>query len=224
MPSWPRRSPPASRPSWKRPNISTPNCTAGSHEPSLAYRSAARYRSLVLSILDTKLPRNAKVWVFGSRATGRARSYSDLDLAIDAGRRLNLDDLAGLTEALSDSDLPHRVDIVDWHGIDDRWRQTIAADRAFDRERTSRCWGISQDRWLQPLAQAGLRLPSPQPFGCNRRPIGHRAQLLERDVRVELAEAGKGAEAAIGAGDHPLAADDVGEAAERSATSSGCST
>jgi predicted nucleotidyltransferase len=87
------------------------------------------HRSLVLSILDANLPRNAKVWVFGSRATARARLYSDLDLAIDAGRRLTLDDLAGLTEAFSDSDLPYRVDIVDWHGIDDRWRQTIAADR-----------------------------------------------------------------------------------------------
>ena len=87
------------------------------------------HKSVVLHILGENLPKNAKVWVFGSRATGRARRYSDLDLAIDAGRRLTLDDLAGLTEAFGDSDLPYQVDIVDWHGIDDRWRQMIAADR-----------------------------------------------------------------------------------------------
>jgi predicted nucleotidyltransferase len=68
--------------------------------------------------------------VFGSRATGRARRYSDLDLAIDASRRLTLAEIARLNEAFSDSDLPYRVDLVDWHDIDDRWRQIIAAERA----------------------------------------------------------------------------------------------
>ena len=68
--------------------------------------------------------------MFGSRATGRARRYSDIDLAIDAGRPLTLHELAGLSEAFSDSDLPYRVDLVDWHNIDERWRETIAAERA----------------------------------------------------------------------------------------------
>jgi hypothetical protein len=49
-------------------------------------------------------------------------------LAIDAGRRLTLDETARLAEAFSDSDLPYRVDVVDWRTIDDRWRQTIAAE------------------------------------------------------------------------------------------------
>jgi uncharacterized protein len=89
----------------------------------------ADHRWLVLNILHAKLPRGTKAWVFGSRATGRARRYSDLDLAIDVGRRLTLDETAGLVEAFSDSDLPYRVDLVDWHDIDDRWRQTIAAER-----------------------------------------------------------------------------------------------
>jgi predicted nucleotidyltransferase len=67
--------------------------------------------------------------VFGSRATGRARRYSDLDLAIDAGRPLTLDEIAGLAEAFSDSDLPYKIDLADWHNIDDRWRQSITAER-----------------------------------------------------------------------------------------------
>jgi uncharacterized protein len=89
----------------------------------------AHYRRLVLGILRAHLPQGTKGWVFGSRATGRARRYSDLDLAIDAGRRLNLDELAELSEAFSDSDLPYRIDLVDWYDIDDRWRQMIANER-----------------------------------------------------------------------------------------------
>ena len=90
---------------------------------------SADHRRLVLDILRANLPGSAKAWVFGSRATGRARRYSDLDLAIDAGRRLTLDETARLSEAFSDSDLPYRVDLVDWHDINDRWRQAIAAER-----------------------------------------------------------------------------------------------
>ena len=88
------------------------------------------HRRLVLDILRAHLPQHTKAWVFGSRATGRARRYSDVDLAIDAGRRLTLDEIAALAEAFSDSDLPYQVDLVDWHDIDDRWRRTIAAERA----------------------------------------------------------------------------------------------
>ena len=87
------------------------------------------HERLVLNVLRAHLPPNTKAWVFGSRATGRARRYSDLDLAIDAGRRLTLDETASLAEAFSDSDLPYRVDVVDWHTIDDRWRQTIVTER-----------------------------------------------------------------------------------------------
>ena len=89
----------------------------------------ADHRRLVLNILRAHLPPSAKAWVFGSRATGRARRYSDLDLVIDAGRQLTLDEAARLSEAFSDSDLPYRVDLVDWQGIDDRWRRTIAPQR-----------------------------------------------------------------------------------------------
>ena len=96
----------------------------------------ADHRRLVLDILRAHLPRRTKTWVFGSRVAGRARRYSDLDLAIDAGRRLTVDEIAELAEAFSDSDLPYKVDLVDWHNIDDRWRQTITAASAALTEAT----------------------------------------------------------------------------------------
>jgi uncharacterized protein len=89
----------------------------------------ADHKQLVLNILRANLPPSTKGWVFGSRVTGRARRYSDLDLAIDAGRQLTLDEMARLSEAFSDSDLPYKVDFIDWRDIDDRWRRTIAAER-----------------------------------------------------------------------------------------------
>lgn len=87
------------------------------------------HRRIVTDILASNLPPNTKAWVFGSRATGRATRYSDLDLAIDAGRRLTLDETATLADAFSESDLPYRVDVVDWHSIDDRFRHMIEGER-----------------------------------------------------------------------------------------------
>jgi len=87
------------------------------------------HRRLVLDILRATLPAEATVWVFGSRATGRARRYSDLDLAIDAGRRLTFEETAILAESFSDSDLPYKVDMVDWHRADNHFKRLIAAER-----------------------------------------------------------------------------------------------
>ncbi len=84
---------------------------------------------MVWQILRANLPAAARVWVFGSRASGRARRYSDLDPAIDAGRPLTLDEAASLADAFSESDISYRVDVVDWHAIDDRFRQIIAHQR-----------------------------------------------------------------------------------------------
>ncbi|HEX3862848.1 MAG TPA: nucleotidyltransferase domain-containing protein [Stellaceae bacterium] len=89
----------------------------------------AAHRQVAIDIMRQHLPPDSTVWVFGSRAAGQARRYSDLDLAIDAGRRLTLDDTAALAEAFEESDLPYRVDIVDWLATSARFREIIAADR-----------------------------------------------------------------------------------------------
>ena len=68
---------------------------------------------LVRNILNANLPESARVYVFGSRAAGRARKSSDLDLAIDAGRALTRREHAGLADAFDESDLFCSVDLVD---------------------------------------------------------------------------------------------------------------
>lgn len=86
------------------------------------------HREIVLDIIALHLSPAAQVWVFGSRASGRARRYSDLDLAIDAGRRLTIDEMAILREAFEESDLPYRVDIVDRQALGAAFRRQIAAE------------------------------------------------------------------------------------------------
>lgn len=69
--------------------------------------------TIVKAILQEHLP-NRTIRVFGSRAKGNIKPHSDLDLCIMNGAPLSLEALGRLREAFSESDLPMRVDIVEW--------------------------------------------------------------------------------------------------------------
>ncbi|MEW5682145.1 MAG: nucleotidyltransferase domain-containing protein [Pseudomonadota bacterium] len=82
----------------------------------------------VSAILKRHLPNN-EVWAFGSRVKGNAKAYSDLDLAIITDTPLPLALLAEIAEAFSESDLPWKVDLVDWATTSERFRQVIAGKK-----------------------------------------------------------------------------------------------
>jgi len=82
--------------------------------------------AIVSQILRSVIP-GREVWAFGSRATGAAKPYSDLDLALIGETPLPLDTLAALREAFSESDLPWKVDLVDWATTNATFRKLIEA-------------------------------------------------------------------------------------------------
>jgi predicted nucleotidyltransferase len=86
---------------------------------------SADERAIVCDILRAHLPPGTLVWVFGSRATGTARRYSDLDLALEAETPLGLAVLADVAGALSESDLPYKVDVIDLRSVDPAFRALI---------------------------------------------------------------------------------------------------
>jgi predicted nucleotidyltransferase len=91
------------------------------------------HADIVRGVLRAHLPQGARAYVFGSRAHGEARRYSDLDLALEWDQPLGLDVIGEIAEALSESDLPYKVDIVDLLTVDPAFRARIAADcMAFD--------------------------------------------------------------------------------------------
>lgn len=89
---------------------------------------AAEHREQVLAILSRHLPPGVSVRVFGSRATGRARPFSDLDLMIIAKQPLALDLRAELAEAFELSSLPFRVDLVEVGDMPEAIRERAVAE------------------------------------------------------------------------------------------------
>jgi type I restriction enzyme S subunit len=81
--------------------------------------------AIVREILQAHLPPASRIWAFGSRAGGRVKPYSDLDLLIDAGRRLTSAESVDLADAFTESDLPWKVDVIDRHTTSASFLQVI---------------------------------------------------------------------------------------------------
>jgi type I restriction enzyme S subunit len=81
--------------------------------------------AIVRDIVAKHLP-GREVCVFGSRAHGPARPFSDLDLVVMGEEGLDGAIRSAVQEAFEDSDLPFRVDLVVWAEAPASLREAIA--------------------------------------------------------------------------------------------------
>jgi type I restriction enzyme S subunit len=78
----------------------------------------------VINILNKHVP-EYEVRAFGSRVKWTAGESSDLDLVIMTDKPLPTLKMAELKDDFSESDLPFRVDIVDWAATKESFRKII---------------------------------------------------------------------------------------------------
>ncbi len=83
-----------------------------------------RHAQMIEKLLRDHIP-DRPVWAFGSRAFGRARRYSDLDLAIGGSGPLSASLEYELEEAFDRSLLPIEVDLVDLNDVSGSFRARI---------------------------------------------------------------------------------------------------
>ena len=88
---------------------------------------APHHLETVKDILAAHVP-DCEVRAFGSRAKWEGQDYSDLDLAVVCENASNVRAIESLKEAFKDSDLPIRVDVLDWHAIAEDFRQAITSE------------------------------------------------------------------------------------------------
>ena len=66
-----------------------------------------------------------EVLLFGSYATGKAHSKSDIDIAIKAQQKLSLSKWQKLESALEESDIIEKIDVVDFHRASEGFQKII---------------------------------------------------------------------------------------------------
>ena len=86
------------------------------------------HERLVRRILSERLPPGVTARVFGSRARGTTKPYADLDLALKGDAPLSFEALVDLAEAFSESDLPFKVDVVDWRALGAAMQAAVDSD------------------------------------------------------------------------------------------------
>jgi predicted nucleotidyltransferase len=90
-----------------------------------------RHFQLIQTILIEPLKaKGAKVWIFGSRARGKHHRFSDLDVLFESGSTpIETGEIGAINEALEDSALPIKVDIVDIRFLAESYRHSALSDR-----------------------------------------------------------------------------------------------
>lgn len=82
-----------------------------------------RHREIVKAIL-AKYPYS--FYAFGSRVKGNPRLFSDLDLCFFNNISWNI--RAHIDEDFEESDLPYKVDVIDWNACDTAFQNLIKND------------------------------------------------------------------------------------------------
>lgn len=96
---------------------------------------------IVEEILEKHVP-DREVWAFGSRVNGTAKETSDLDLAVIGENPLEFQTLGALRDAFSESNIPYKVDVVDWAKIEKTFRGIIQKNKVVIKEQDffSKSW------------------------------------------------------------------------------------
>jgi len=83
-----------------------------------------REQEVMIRLLDALLP-GVKIYLFGSRARGTNRPTSDIDLALDMGRELSLQEKSRAWRVLEALHLVHKIDVVDVWSIPQELKDVI---------------------------------------------------------------------------------------------------
>lgn len=81
-------------------------------------------KEIIEDILSAYIEKNSLL-VFGSRLSGKCEDYSDLDLVVRSENPIPFSEYLALKDELEFSELPMRVDLLDWQRISPEFREII---------------------------------------------------------------------------------------------------
>ncbi len=101
------------------------NNTADTYR-SIAYKFSIKEKdyNTIVNIIASQVAKNSKIYAFGSRVSGSARQYSDLDLLVYA----SASDIFKLKIAFEESSLGFNVDVIDANTISPAFYKEIEND------------------------------------------------------------------------------------------------
>ena len=89
-----------------------------------------RHIKFILDVLNKNIiANNAIFYIFGSRARGVFKEYSDVDIAVDcAGEKADNSVIVKIKSDFENSTFPYEVDVVDLNSLDEGFLNIIKDD------------------------------------------------------------------------------------------------
>lgn len=81
------------------------------------------------SLIQPLKDHGSKIWIFGSRAQGTHRSFSDVDILYSIDHELPAYFVGGALERIENSNFPFKVDLVLERDLADSYRAGVFATR-----------------------------------------------------------------------------------------------
>jgi len=82
----------------------------------------------IVGIISVLIP-EAKIYLFGSRARGNCKKYSDIDIALDAGKLLPVQDVDEVKSMLNESNIQYLIDVLDFHSVNAGMQEAIMKEK-----------------------------------------------------------------------------------------------
>jgi len=82
----------------------------------------------IVALISALIP-EAKIYLFGSRARGKHSQWSDIDLGLDAGKKLPSRVVGEVIDVLAGTDIINKIEVVDMYAVSEDMRESILDER-----------------------------------------------------------------------------------------------
>jgi predicted nucleotidyltransferase len=84
-------------------------------------------KNKIIALISALVP-DAKIILYGSRARGDFMQWSDIDLALDTGKRMPVESVDEVISVIRETNIPYKVEIVDLYNVSEEMQASIKKD------------------------------------------------------------------------------------------------
>lgn len=85
-------------------------------------------KNKIIAVISALMP-DVKIYLFGSRARGTNGPFSDIDLALDGGRRLPIANVGEINDMFKESNIKYKIEVLDFYAVNELMRNEIEREK-----------------------------------------------------------------------------------------------
>jgi uncharacterized protein len=87
-----------------------------------------KIKQKIIAVISALMP-DVKIYLFGSRARGTNGPKADIDIALDGGKQLPIEDVDEIKSMFKESNIMYQIDVVDVYQVSELMRNEIFKEK-----------------------------------------------------------------------------------------------